>query len=180
MLHTLPPLTNVQKLFHFDTPVNAYTCDAAVVDCFDQRFELVTQKYLQRHGIKTPDRIKLAGGIKQLAGNEVDPENSFIIQQLRTSSRLHGTRRVLLIAHSDCGAYGGLAAFNGDPDAEARHHWEQLQKAAGLIGRIMPELSVECYLLKFDGVWGIDSQLSSIRDQGQDLIVKVQAFTKSA
>ena len=145
----------MKKLFHFDTSPEGYASDAVVVGCFDHRFELVTQKFLKRLQIASPDRIKVAGGVKALVNGDATGGREFLLQQVRDSARLHGTRRVLLLAHSDCGAYGGLAAFDGDEDREARHHADALHQAASIIGAAMPGLKVECYLLKFDGVFAL-------------------------
>jgi carbonic anhydrase len=52
-------------------------------------------------------------GISQARGR-----SEFVLEQIRKSIRLHGTRRVILMVHSDCGAYGGLAeGFRGDARA---------------------------------------------------------------
>ncbi|HZP17388.1 MAG TPA: hypothetical protein VFB00_05455, partial [Terriglobales bacterium] len=52
-----------------------------------------------------------------------------------------------------CATYGGLAAYNGDVEAEARHHFEELQRAAELLKTSFPELQVECFLVNFEGVF---------------------------
>ena len=62
------------------------------------------------------------GGAKCLATPEQESEREFVVEQIRKSMRLHGTDRVVLMVHSDCGAYGGLARFRGDEEAEARYH----------------------------------------------------------
>jgi len=41
-------VTAMEKLFHFDAPREKYQCDAAVVWCFDNRFETVFRKFLKR------------------------------------------------------------------------------------------------------------------------------------
>ena len=51
--------------------------------------------------------------------------------------------------------YGGLAAFKGDRDAEADHHRGELQRAAELLTTNFPNISVEPYFVKFDGIWEI-------------------------
>src|SRR6202030_4841763 len=97
----------------------------------DNRFELGFRKFLKHIGIVSSDPIKIAGGAKGLAAPEGDVEREFLIEQIRTSMRLHGTTRVILMLHSDCGAYGGLTAgFGGDAGAEANHHERELQLAA--------------------------------------------------
>src|SRR5512140_535059 len=108
----------MQKVFHFESPREAYACDAAIVWCFDNRFELGFRKFLKRSGILNTDPIKVAGGAKCLASPEHESDRMFIIEQIRKSMKLHGTRKVILMLHSDCGAYGGLEAFGDDAEAE--------------------------------------------------------------
>src|SRR4029077_1704842 len=121
----------MKKVFHFDAPREKYLCDAAVVWCFDNRFELGFRKFLKRIGVVNSDPIKIAGGAKCLASPELESEREFVLEQIRKSMRLHGTRRVILMLHSDCGAYGGLAdGFAGDAAAERAHHHGELRRAA--------------------------------------------------
>src|SRR5205085_9727642 len=95
----------MQKVFHFDSPRERYHCDAAIVWCFDNRFELGFRKFLKRVGVANSDPIKIAGGAKSLASPEHESDREFVLEQIRKSIRLHGTRRVILMLHSDCGAY---------------------------------------------------------------------------
>src|SRR3954452_13964604 len=108
----------MKKVFHFENPREQYVCDAAIVWCFDNRFELGFRKYLKRIGVMYSDPIKIAGGAKCLASPNKHADRDFVLDQIRQSIRLHETRRVILMVHSDCGAYGGLAAFRGDAALE--------------------------------------------------------------
>src|SRR5271157_4736607 len=113
----------MKKVFHFDAPRERYQCDAAIVWCFDNRFDLGFRKFLKRLGVFYPDPIKIAGGAKCLASPANQSDREFVLEQLRTSIRLHGTKRVILMLHSDCGAYGGLdGGFGGNARLEAEHH----------------------------------------------------------
>lgn len=124
----------MKKVFHFGVDQGDYRSDAAVVWCFDSRFDLGFRKFLKRIGVSNPDAIKLAGGAKCLAAPDQESEREFVLEQIRTSMRLHGTRRVFLMLHSDCGAYGGLAGgFGGDARAEADHHEQELRRAAATV-----------------------------------------------
>src|SRR5436305_15229916 len=98
----------MQKVFHFEAPREPYQCDAAIVWCFDNRFELGFRKFLKRVGVVFSDPIKIAGGAKCLASPDSASEREFVLGQIRTSMRLHGTKRVILMLHSDCGAISGL------------------------------------------------------------------------
>ena len=143
----------MDKVFHFDAQPEPYVADAAVLTCFDQRIRDTVNKFLRRRSILRPDMIVVAGGAKTLASPRNDFERDFILEQLRMSILLHGTRRAYLICHSDCATYGGLAAYKGDVEAEARHHFAELQKAAELAKANFPELQVECFLVNFEGVF---------------------------
>jgi len=89
----------MKKVFHFAVSPESYRCDAAVVWCFDSRFELAFRKFLHRTGVSFPDAIKIAGGAKCLAAPEPESEREFVLEQIRKSMRLHGTMRVILMLH---------------------------------------------------------------------------------
>ena len=146
----------MKKVFHFDAPREKYHCDAAVIWCFDNRFQLGLTKYLKRLGIVNSDPIKIAGGAKSLASPDLPGDREFVTEQIRKSIRLHGTSLVILMLHSDCGAYGGLSGrFGGDARAEARHHEEELLRAAEYLRTAIPGIAVQCYFVDFEGVWAL-------------------------
>ena len=151
----------MKKLFHFNAPRERYVCDAAIIWCFDNRFELGFRKFLQRLGVVYWDAIKIAGGTKCLASPDRDSDRDFVLAQIRISMRLHQTRRVILMQHSDCGAYGGLEAFGGDPTRERQNHVAELRKAAKVITDSIAGLSVECYFVDFEGVWSTEMVASA-------------------
>ena len=146
----------MNKVFHFDAPRERYQCDAAVVWCFDHRFNTGFTKFLKRIGIVNADPIKIAGGAKSLASPERAGDREFVLEQIRTSIRLHGTKLVILKLHSDCGAYGGLEAFKNDAQAEAAHHEAELRRAADYLRKEIPGIEVHAYFVNFDGVWEVD------------------------
>jgi hypothetical protein len=144
----------MKKVFHFDAPREKYHCDAAVLWCFDNRFELGFRKFLKRIGVNYSDPIKIAGGAKCMASPEHESDRQFVLDQIRKSMRLHGTRCVIVMLHSDCGAYGGLAeGFDGNAAAEAKHHEQELQRAAANLRAAIPNIDVQGYFVDFDGIW---------------------------
>jgi hypothetical protein len=150
----------MKKVFHFDAPRERYQCDAAIIWCFDNRFELGFRKFLKRVGVVNSDPIKIAGGAKSLASPDREGDREFVLEQIRKSMQLHATRRVILMVHSDCGAYGGLAeGFGGDARVEAEHHRAELQRAAENLQKAIPELDVEAYFMDFEGVWSAELEL---------------------
>ena len=146
----------MKKIFHFDSQTDVYRADACVVSCFDARFELVTRKFLRKRGIWWADPLKIAGGAKVFASPGQESERSFALEQVRTSMRLHQTKRVMLMVHTDCGAYGGLQAFAGNEEREGANHEMELRTAAEFLQSNIPAIGFECYYLKFTGVWAVE------------------------
>lgn len=153
----------MHKIFHFDSPRERYKCEAAVVWCFDNRFELLLRKLLKHLGIVYFDPIRIAGGTKYLASSDDEAGRRFVLDQIRISMQLHETQTVILMLHSDCGAYGGLAAFDGDADKEARNHCTDLERAAAYLAQQIPGLKVKTYLVNFDGVYEVNQQSSTMK-----------------
>ncbi len=145
----------MQKVFHFESPADPYVADAAVLCCFDHRISTAVRQFLKDQAIQRADMIVVAGGAKTLASPRNDFEQDFILEQVRMSIRLHQTKRVLVMSHSDCATYGGLAHFKGDREAEAVHHRSELLRAGELLTANFPGISVEPYFVKFDGVWEV-------------------------
>ena len=160
----------MKKVFHFDAPRDKYQCDAAILWCFDNRFELGFRKFLKRVGVMNSDPIKIAGGAKVLASPEHESDREFVLDQIRKSIRLHGTKRVILMLHSDCGAYGGLAAgFHGDVAAEAAHHECELRRAAANLKTAIPDLEVQGYFVDFEGIW--EAGIGSVQELQEATVV---------
>ncbi len=148
----------MQKVFHFDAPREGYVCDAAIVWCFDNRFRQGFAKFLKRIGIVYQDQIKIAGGAKALASPDHPGDREFVLDQIGKSIRLHETKLVILMLHSDCGAYGGLAgAFGGDAKLEGRRQEEELRRAAACVRQAFPEVEARTYFVDFEGVWQVDA-----------------------
>ena len=151
----------MRKIFHFDSPADPYVADAAVLCCFDDRISTVVRKFLRKQNIVRCDMIIVAGGAKTLASPRNDFEQDFILEQVRMSIRLHKTKRVLVMSHSDCATYGGLAQFKGDREAESIHHRGELLRAAELLTTNFADISVEPYFVKFDGIWEVQDATRS-------------------
>lgn len=143
----------MKKVFHFESSRDWYVCDAAIVSCFDSRFDVGFSKFLKRMGVTNPDPIRIAGGAKALASPDRESDRAFVVEQIQKSVNLHGTKRVILVLHSDCGAYGRLAKFKGDNAAEATHHLCELHRAAENLRAAIPGLEIEGYFVDFEGVW---------------------------
>src|SRR5688572_16528646 len=140
----------MDQILYFDSSQDAYQADATVLACPDARFEIVLRKLLKRLGITRPDVIRIVGGPKALSSG-TDAEHCFVVEQLRASQRLHHARRVLLIAHSDCGAYGGLSGrFEGDRQRERAFHELELSRAAVAVSTSLGHSEIDRCFIDFN------------------------------
>lgn len=153
----------IRKIFHFDSPRGRYKADAAIVWCFDHRFDVVLHKLTKRINVEFFDPIMVAGGAKCLAGDDLESDRQFVLEQIRKSILLHGTEQVLLMLHSDCGAYGGLGTFDNDTAREAENHRQDLHRAVDFLQAEIPELAIRGYFVDFEGVWeAVDSKENAL------------------
>jgi hypothetical protein len=136
----------MEKLFHYDAPVQVYKADACVISCFDARFDMTVRKFLKRRGIATYDNVRIPGSAKALAEPERPGDRDFVLRMIRTSMRLHSPEKVLILAHNDCGAYPGVPV-----DVVAA----DVVRAAQVLTAAEPSLAIECYFTDFDGVYSI-------------------------
>jgi hypothetical protein len=58
--------------------------------------------------------------------------------------------------HSDCGAYGGLAAFENDATKEAEALRLELHRAMDFLETNIPGVQVRGFFVDFEGVWEAD------------------------
>lgn len=145
----------MESILKFESSKEHYTADACVVWCFDDRFYKLLKAFGKQQGWKNIDLVKVAGGAKALAG-EPSPERDFLLNQIKLSIKLHGTKRVVLMTHRDCGAYGGSKNFpiqSDGLDAERLHHEEQLKTGAHFVMNEILDVAVNAYFADFDGLY---------------------------
>lgn len=134
----------------------SHTCQSVVVHCIDFRFQKAINNYLQKQSLLGDcDIVSIAGGARDLAhpslvgtlsGND---QTAFVLAQVNTSKRLHDIKQIILINHSDCGAYGGSEAFDSER-AEAAKHAADLKRAKELLEGAIPGIIVKGLLAKMD------------------------------
>jgi len=115
----------------------AHQCDALVVCCIDFRFQKYIREWLDVN-LKdlTYDLVGFAGASKDL---------ETILKQLEISARLHHIKRVVLIHHEDCGAYGAASTLE--------NHTRDLKKAGKEIKLRYPLLQIKTFYLHLDGTF---------------------------
>lgn len=142
----------MKKTFSFQSPTEHYAAHDCVLWCFDDRETPLLIAYTK--GMGKFDLIKIAGGAKALAGDP-SPDRDFVLGQIKASIRLHGVKRVILMTHRDCGAYGGSKAFTSE-DAEKGYHQAQLATAKKFVESEIPGIQVEAYFADVDGLYAVE------------------------
>ena len=119
-------------------------CDTLVFTCIDYRFAIANQELINETlGLKDNyDHISIPGCIYNL----VNPETrELLFSKFALSVKLHLINRVVVIAHIDCGAYGGSASF-GSEIAENETLTADLRNARALLIEKYPTLEVNLFL----------------------------------
>ena len=98
------------------------------------------------------DPASVAGGAKILSHPEKRGDRNFILRELKKSIKLHGTKKVMLFTHQDCGAYGGLTKFGGDEEKEFIFHVNEHRKAYAVIKKYFPKLKIDTYFIDTEGI----------------------------
>lgn len=117
--------------------MNNHDCETIIVTCIDFRFqEYINNWVAGNFQPRSFDRVAFAGGVKNL---------DTILGQIEISKRLHHIKKVVLINHEDCGAYGKA----GTPEK----HTEDLKNSADQIKQQYPDVEVQTYYLHLDGAF---------------------------
>ncbi len=121
----------------------SHNCQALVVCCMDFRFQTAVRNFLLEQGLENNyDLFSIAGTQKTFLDEETQ---ATALKQVELSQKLHGMSEVYLIAHWDCGAYGGNQILGGGEE-EKNKYQSDLQSAAAKILSSFPKLTVHRYI----------------------------------
>jgi len=121
---------------------NIHSCEAVVLCCIDFRFWRETVEFAENPpagglGLKDFDFPSLPGAAKA-----INEKSDLALGCVSVPCDLHHAKKIVIVNHSDCGAYGGSSKFNGDSEAEQKFHEEELQKARSIISEKYPDKEV--------------------------------------
>jgi carbonic anhydrase len=120
-----------------------HACTTLVIRCMDFRFISAINEYLESKDLMNHcDIVAAAGAAKNFASPEHELDREFLMRQIDIAKRLHGISEVIIINHTDCGAYGGKSAF-ASKDKEWKKHSGELAVAAQMIKERYPSLAVQ-------------------------------------
>ncbi|MFC1802271.1 carbonic anhydrase [Patescibacteria group bacterium] len=125
-----------------------HNCDTMVIFCVDHRFEEVTYLFVKER-YKRFDLVPFAGVSKAILDANFDDLDNIVNATLNIAFGLHNVKRVVLVGHQDCGAYGGSKAFNS-VEEERNFQFDQLIKAREKILLKNPNTEVELFFASLD------------------------------
>jgi hypothetical protein len=100
------------------------------------------------------DEIRNAGGAKDLVEGE-----SYLLNQVLTSLKLHHAPEVLLFLHQNCGAYGQLSLPEGQTEQE--YLASQLMTARDHLQKFLAENGhrprIRMFICGFEGIFEVTS-----------------------
>ena len=102
------------------------------------------------------DLIKIAGGARVFATHEIEAEEDYFRGQIEKSVKLHHTRKVILMVHQNCGAYG--KTFD-DTASEENFYKTELENAKKSVEAFLRsknlQIPIETYYATFDGLYQV-------------------------
>ncbi len=115
----------------------SHVCDAALFVCED--FRLHQRKdgrnfianFIKGENIDC-DLITRGGDIQDIVRPKSGGFKDSMLRDAEVSAKLHRVKKVYLVSHEDCGAYGGSEAFV-DRETEKKQHIADMQAAAVVI-----------------------------------------------
>ena len=124
-----------------------HNCDLLVISCIDFRFQEHLRNFLEKDHKGNYDLVCIAGSAKNfISGNEADKET--ILKQVKISQELHHIKKIFLINHQNCGAYGNALVSGSSPEKET--HVKDLRSAKETIIKVFPDLEVSLYFIEFE------------------------------
>ncbi len=116
-----------------------HSCEAVVLCCIDFRFWRETLEFAENLsagglGLSNFDFPSLPGAAKA-----INERSELALGCVSVPCDLHHAKKIVIVNHADCGAYGGSVKFDGDAEAEQKFHEGELQKAKSIILEKYPD-----------------------------------------
>ena len=128
----------------------SHQCNNLIIHCMDFRFTKAIKDFMEDEGIMGDcDTVTIAGGVKSLIEPMSGEHHATLKDQIDLSKKLHGIKNIYFINHTDCGAYGGKAAFANSTE-EKEKHYNHLQKSKDMILSMYPDMNIIKVLASID------------------------------
>ena len=118
--------------------LDKHECPLAVIKCIDFRFRNSDQEFIEKGlGFKDFDLFAWPGSAKDVLKNN-GFKTSFIDKVISVSKNKHSIKKLLLLWHWDCGAYGGSKGF-ASADEEEKTYLKDIQTVKDMLVSELPE-----------------------------------------
>lgn len=122
--------------------MNKHNCENIIFHCIDFRLIDKTNDFIENtYGKDNYDIVSVAGSSKNISDNDEAIKN-YLLKQIEISHNLHHSNRVVLIHHSDCGAYKASYKFESEED-EKKKQLEDMDKTEKIIKEKFSDMTVE-------------------------------------
>ena len=122
--------------------IMSHSCKAILIHCIDFRLISQTINWMQANGyLGDCDVVGLAGASKELVdgGHQT---RELILKQIDISCDLHHASEVILLHHSDCGAYKASYSFK-NVDEEKAKQTEDMNRAEEIIKERFKDINIK-------------------------------------
>lgn len=141
------------SIYESTVPWNPGRPDTVIISCVDGRWRAHIQEFaLTRLGADLhADFLAVPGGIEPLTlFDRVPKDFSFFRRRLEALVEGHGTKRIVAIAHQDCGWYKSRTFLSLKIDLRERQIAD-LRRAAARLREMLPGVVVETYFARLEG-----------------------------
>jgi len=141
------------------SPAQQAPTEVLAVCCSDHRIQAGVREFLDGNlNLRANyDSLVVPGGPQCLVEFEPLPKFGWAGRKWsRTLIQLHSLKRVILIAHHDCGWYRWLVDYRSSRGSVRHWQEEDLRAAKRAVSRLDPELAVDL----FYAAWGTDDVMT--------------------
>lgn len=119
---------------------------AYVYTCYDPAITEKLYKILvERFGAGNFFFASDPGAVKNLVTPRSDQDTDFVLWKMKLAQEFHPFTTLILVNHSDCGAYKKAGLSFADPKEEEAFHAEQLRRAEFILREHFPEVPLEIH-----------------------------------
>jgi hypothetical protein len=140
-------------VYESSVPWNPTRPDSVIISCVDGRWRAQIQDFTVNH-LKADlhaDFLAVPGGIEPLTLLDHVPKDfNFFRRRLESLVEGHNTRRIVAIAHQDCGWYKTRTFLSLKIDLRERQIAD-LRRAAARLREMLPGVIVETYFARREG-----------------------------
>jgi len=142
-----------KTIFESTVPWNEVRPDTVIISCVDGRWRAQIQDFTVNY-LKADlhaDFLAVPGGIEPLTLIDLVPKDfNFFRRRLESLIALHGTKRIVAIAHQDCSWYKERKFLAFKVDLRERQIAD-LRRVAERLKDAFPDVKIEIYFARLEG-----------------------------